>query len=385
MGNRLRMSVVAKATLALCLAMVALPASPVAGSTAQDVVDRAPATHEEVHELKVDRRTVVAATAPPQVAVGQTISISGIAQVRGGRAARPRPVKLLERRGSKWVKVSKRKTNRVGNFTFRVSAKGGAGVRVFKVKIPRFKGLRAGATSTFRVQVVRTAVNTPAPASYPPLNPTPPGSYDPPEPIPSTEPAPQGASTDWTWLYTNGGGRWNPCQVISWGYYAGRGYAGAVEDIKTAFAKISARTGLMFRYAGPVNAAPAPGMAAVPGVDIVVGWSDYRQISQLAGSVVGLASAIATSSAPGSDVPWKLQRGWVALDADGVLRQGYDVSGWPTWGQVMVHEGLHALGLGHAGAQSQVMYGSVNSVNHRFGAGDLGGMRRVGSTYGCLS
>lgn len=377
MGDRLRTSLAAKVVLALTLALLAVaPAS-------EQPVGQAAAIVQDVHELKVDRRTVVAASAPAQVAVRQQIAIKGVAQVRGRRAAKPRPVRLLERRGSKWVRIGARRTSRIGDFAFRVSGKSRTGVRTFKVRIPRHKGLRAGATSVLRVRVVRTAVRVPAPVGLPPLAPTPVGSYDPPEPIPAGEPAPQGVSTDWTWLYDDGG-RWNPCSVISWGYYAGRGYPGAVNDVKRAFAKISARTGLRFRYAGTVSAPPGPGMSAVPGFDIVVGWSDAGKVPQLAGSVVGLASAIATSTTPGADVRWRLQRGWVALDADAVLRPGYDVSGWPTWGQVMVHEALHTLGLGHAGHQVQVMYGAVSSLNHRFGAGDLGGMLRVGTTYGCL-
>jgi len=45
----------------------------------------------------------------------------------------------------------------------------------------------------------------------------------------------------------------------------------------------------------------------------------------------------------------------------------------------MLHEAMHALGLGHAAGQAQVMYGAVSSTNHLFGAGDLTGLDRIGA------
>ena len=80
----------------------------------------------------------------------------------------------------------------------------------------------------------------------------------------------------------------------------------------------------------------------------------------------------------------QLVRGRMVLDSESPLRPGFHPSGNPTWGQVMLHELMHVVGLGHAGGRDQVMFASANAENHRLGAGDIGGLRAVGSARGCL-
>ena len=73
-----------------------------------------------------------------------------------------------------------------------------------------------------------------------------------------------------------------------------------------------------------------------------------------------------------------------------VLNAGYndDVSGGfgrgYTWGEVLMHELGHVIGLDHVGSAKQLMHDTVTARAARFGAGDLNGFRKVGDTFGCL-
>jgi hypothetical protein len=103
----------------------------------------------------------------------------------------------------------------------------------------------------------------------------------------------------------------------------------------------------------------------------------------LAGSVVGVGGGSA-HGVYDRDVSWKMTRGYIVLDKAHSLRPGYDKTGSGTWGQVMQHEVLHALGLGHAAGREEMMYTSITSTNHLFGAGDITGFDKIGAGNGCL-
>jgi hypothetical protein len=195
-----------------------------------------------------------------------------------------------------------------------------------------------------------------------------------------------GAADDWTYLFT-GGARWNPCTTIEWAYNPAGGYAGSLADMQEAFDRLAARTGLTFSYVGATTYVPWTGGTFPAGADIALGWADATQVSSLSGSTVGVGGGSTSSTRAGADVPAKIVRGQVVFDKGDLLRlrQGYDGSGSGTWGQVFVHEVMHALGLGHAAGAEQVMYPSITATNHRFGAGDLTGLGRVGASAGCLS
>ncbi|UMG94243.1 matrixin family metalloprotease [Nocardioides sp. TF02-7] len=142
--------------------------------------------------------------------------------------------------------------------------------------------------------------------------------------------------------------------------------------MRTAVDAIAERTGLTFTETG---AADAP---------LRLMWSDEARDEALRGGVVGVARTRATATT-GAEVLRRITGSTVVLDRGHALRQGHFDSGSPSWGQVITHEVLHGLGLAHASGREQVMYPSVSGLNHRFGAGDLTGMVRIGAAGGCLT
>ena len=198
-------------------------------------------------------------------------------------------------------------------------------------------------------------------------------------------PARRAARTgDWAYLM-DGGSRWDPCGgPIGWSYNrTGQRYA-ARADVAKAFAKISVWSGLKFTYVGRTSYVYRGRLAHFPRrADIAVGWANAAQLKSLAGGVVGIGGATARQVTD-ENVKWKLVKGYLTLDkgAASYVGRGFKHSGW---GQIMMHEILHSLGLGHAKHADQLMYPVASSRNYRFGAGDRTGMRRIGRSAGCLS
>ena len=317
------------------------------------------------HPVELNRVMTITATAPRRVYAGARVVVSGVAQVGPGPRARTRPVRLLEHSLSGWRVLARRSTARTGAFRFEVAAGPRARTRVFEVLAPRFDGLAAARTARLFVKVVHPSGASPMSSA------------------PVSDQAPAGLPGDWSFLIADGV-RWNPCTAIRWVYNPQGGYTGSLADVQQALARLAARTGLTFQYVGATTYVHRAGTTFPSGVDLAVAWSDETQVPALRGAVAGVGGGSAQSTARGEDVAWRMVTGYVVLDRRHTLRHGFDASGSVTWGQVMLHEGLHALGLGHASGAEQLMHASVSSLNHRFGAGDLTGMARIGSAHGCL-
>lgn len=378
-----RRSTALMATLATA-ALVATTAKPFPASPDQGpaATQPGPAYVTAGDVVRVRRTYQAAASAVPDtVEVGTTITILGTAVTKPvHRAKRRRPVRLLERTGGRWQRLARKRTTRAGAFRFRIQAGEVAQDRVFRVTARRFRGLPAARTGMIRVEVVEPE-STPDPTPDPPPD-LAPGDYVTPEPLPADY-QPKGSATDWSYLI-DGGSRWDPCEPVRWAYNpTGQGYAG-LTDVYRAFAKISGVSGLQFQYAGETSWRYLGNIkdSDFPDeVDITVSWADDTELADLAGPRVGIAGGSGAPAAEGADVGFELSRGYLALDNGHALPGGFDE---PGWGQVLLHEGLHALGMGHAEGMAQVMYPAAHDGNNRFGAGDITGMTRIGVLAGCL-
>jgi hypothetical protein len=190
---------------------------------------------------------------------------------------------------------------------------------------------------------------------------------------------PVGDRSDHNLPYSAGNYRWNPCKPIEWRFHKGGGFAGSLKVVKRALLEVSRATGLAFTYEGTTSKVPirddTSGVA-----DLVIGWTTPQQVGQLSGGTAGYGGARASGP---DQQHLEINEAAVALEQTETLAETYADSGRVTWGQVMVHELGHGIGVGHASASNQLMFGTATSANSRLGKGDLRGMELVGLSQGC--
>jgi hypothetical protein len=181
---------------------------------------------------------------------------------------------------------------------------------------------------------------------------------------------PKGKAPDWTWLASEGS-RWNPCETITYRINHQGGYGRSTADLTATFRKVGRVLGFNLKYEGLTTARVIRHRYGYhpPNTDILVDWQSPHEEPGLSRGAAGLGGH------------WVLDGhrfdGYMILDRTEHLSRG-------KWRQIMTHEVGHIVGLGHAGARIQLMYGIASSVNTRWGAGDLSGLRRVGASRGCL-
>lgn len=181
--------------------------------------------------------------------------------------------------------------------------------------------------------------------------------------------------------------RWDPCSPIRYVVNLdGAPYDTSLEDIQTAFRRVTEVTGLTFEYVGqtgePVREDRPPVQPDRYGPDwapVLVAWTDPGRSPSLRGDIV--AGAVAT---PAGRRPVYVT-GRIHLDASNRLRGGFGRG--RAWGTVLLHEAGHLVGLDHVDDDTEVMHPggerSRASATVRWGIGDRVGLRRLGLEAGC--
>lgn len=199
--------------------------------------------------------------------------------------------------------------------------------------------------------------------------------------------------------------RWSPCQVSRTGvvtthYITYRVNTGGVSSritlVKEALAKVTAASGLRFRYLGTTKYVPhnavihyasgnqymfdAAQERAATGAELVVAWASKTATNLLTGTEAG--SGTASWSGSGAS---QLR----VVEAAVVMRTGVRLlSGFragASVGTLLLHELGHAVGIEHVSTRSQVMYPTIGSWSPAgYASGDKIGLRLVGRAAGCF-
>ena len=179
--------------------------------------------------------------------------------------------------------------------------------------------------------------------------------------------------------------RWQSCRPVRWTFNDSRAPRQGLEQVRAAIRRIHAATGLEFDFVGRTTQKVNPWGDDIDGAAVAIGWRPARTFRHLVNStqVVGLAGQRSVSGyRDAQGALFRTTQGGVILNAGHRLDRGFGEG--TTWGEVIVHELGHVMGLGHVGSRKQVMYYSTTGYDANLGAGDLNGLRRLGDTRGCL-
>lgn len=197
-----------------------------------------------------------------------------------------------------------------------------------------------------------------------------------------------GNASDYSFLRTNlkdgSPARWNPCRAIHWRVNATGAPVDGGQHIAEALRRISVATGLVFIRDGRTSILPDGRTFSHWGsTDLVIGYATAAQRPVLAGTTVGQGGAQLRLHTDGR---WQIAKGYLILDRIDLAKKPRGFGTGNTQGAVYLHELGHAIGLGHARALPQVMYGrgSASSVA-TWQRGDLTGLAKVGRKAGCLT
>ena len=194
--------------------------------------------------------------------------------------------------------------------------------------------------------------------------------------------------------------RWDPCQSIRYRVNLGGAPKGAAADVDQAVRRVAAATGLRFVKGKATTVVPGsagrdvldqyPADTALVIAYVKPGQSAYLPVRS---RTLGMGGAFYRPevSQVGGRAWHEILQGYVVLDRTQSLPSGFGKgrgSGYlGTWGQVLMHELGHVVGLDHPKRSdpAQIMFARTTTKEAVWGAGDLVGLRALGASSGCFT
>jgi hypothetical protein len=176
--------------------------------------------------------------------------------------------------------------------------------------------------------------------------------------------------------------RWDPCRTITYRTNLAEAPASAKADLAEAIRRLAQATGLRFRSLGSTRQVyGAKGFRYDADVDVA--WTTPSESPVLGGSTAGYGGTTDGSVSRGRE---RYTHGFVVVDRDKMASLPAGFGAGATQGLVLLHELGHLAGLAHVTAADQLMQASPQSDSRAalYGAGDLSGLARLGSSAGCV-
>ena len=182
--------------------------------------------------------------------------------------------------------------------------------------------------------------------------------------------------------------RYDPCTPIHYVINPSGAPKGGVEDVHTAIAATAEASGLQFVYDGTTEEVPdpvrepfQPELYGDRWAPVLVGWATGLPGTGSTGEgmrTVGLAGSIYR---PNEDGHLVYVSGQAFFDSTANLEPGF---GGETWGQAILHELGHIVGLHHVDDPTSVMNPVVGLRPAAWGDGDRRGLWELGLGNDCL-
>ena len=175
-----------------------------------------------------------------------------------------------------------------------------------------------------------------------------------------------------------------PCSELHYVINPSLATEAAIADVHTAIKETSEATGIAFVFDGTTDEVAGPGRESYQPdryghrwAPILIGWQPGLR-SDDGGHAVGVGGSEAR---PNRDGVFVFVSGQAVFDPEGNLNDGF---GGKTWGQVMLHELGHVVGLDHVETPDQVMNPVLGLRAASWGNGDRIGLRALGIGSRCV-
>jgi hypothetical protein len=202
---------------------------------------------------------------------------------------------------------------------------------------------------------------------------------------------PSGRTSSFAFLHVDGEtalpARYDPCTPLHYVVNREGTTETSMADLRRGMREISEASGIGFAFDGyteeSVSRSRSPYQPKRYGSDrwapVLIAWVPQSEMLVPDDQAVGAAGSVYVRNPQGELV---YVTGTITFNSEARLLPGYGFG--DSWGDVILHELGHLVGLAHVSDTTQVMNPDVTGGDARLGSGDLEGLHQLGRAGGCL-